>query len=228
MTYSVNEINKELKGWDNGNYFGQWETDKIIESYFDASLKGVCVEVGAANGIKGSNTLYFEQRGWNVLCIEPNPEHIDSLLKHRKNNLFFACAEKEGTFPLTVFKVGERNISSSLTSLNPDKRLVESHRDIINESYTVDVNVKTLTDVLNNHATSTQFGLQKSIDFISIDTEGTELNVLQGFNFEYYDVKLFVIENNYNDPEIEELMKSKGYIKDRRYKINDFYVKGSR
>ena len=67
MTYNVDDINKELKGWDNGIYFGQWETDKIIESYFDVNLKGNCVEVGAANGIKGSNTLYFEQRGWNTM-----------------------------------------------------------------------------------------------------------------------------------------------------------------
>ena len=225
--YNVDDINKELKGWDNGDYFGQWETDRIIESYFDISLAGICVEVGAANGIKGSNTLYFEQRGWNVLCIEPNPEHVSSLLSHRKNNLFFACAEKEGHLPLTVFKVGERNISTSLTSLKPDERLVESHRDIINDRYTIDVDVKTLSDILENYACDTQFGIQKSIDFISIDTEGTELNVLQGFNFKDYDVKLFVIENNYNDPEIEQFMKSKGYIKDQRYKINDFYVKGN-
>ena len=220
-----NDINDELRGWNNGDYFGQWETDKIIESYFNIDEPGVCVEVGAANGIKGSNTLYFEQRGWNALCIEPNPEHVDSLLKHRKNNLFFACAEKQGLFPLTVFKVGEKNISSSLTSLKPDERLVDAHCDIINESYTVDVNVETLADILENHAVNTQFGLQRTIDFISIDTEGTELNVLQGFNFKDYDVKLFIIENNYNDPEIEELMRSKGYMKDRRYKINDFYVK---
>ena len=226
MKYSVDDISKELKGWDNGVYFGQWETDKVIESYFtDTNLKGNCVEVGAANGIKGSNTLYFEQRGWNTLCIEPNPEHIDSLLRHRKNNLFFACAETEGRLPLTVFKVGEKNISTSLTSLVPDKRLIESHKDIINDRYTVEVEVKTLTNLLRTDAITTKFGLQKSIDFISIDTEGTELSVLQGFNFEDYDVKLFVVENNYNDPEIESFMKSKGYKKDRRYKINDFYVR---
>lgn len=225
--YSVDDINKELRGWDNGIYFGQWETDRIIESYFDINAKGNCIEIGAANGIKGSNTLYFEQHGWNALCVEPNPEHIDSLLRHRKNNLFFACAETEGRLPLTVFKVGERNISTSLTSLDPDERLIESHKNIINDRYTVEVEVKTLTSVLQIAATDTNFKPQKNIDFISIDTEGTELSVLRGFDFEDYNVKLFVVENNYGDIEIEDFLKSKGYKKDRRYKINDFYVRES-
>ena len=81
--YSVDQINKELTGLNNGDYYGQWETDKIIKSYFPEGYKGMCIEVGAANGVKGSNTLYFEERGWDVLCIEPHPEHEESLERHR-------------------------------------------------------------------------------------------------------------------------------------------------
>ena len=42
-------------------YYGQFSTDVLIELYFQNKLKGNCVEVGVANGIKGSNTLYFEK-----------------------------------------------------------------------------------------------------------------------------------------------------------------------
>lgn len=218
--YNPNKINEELKGWDNSEYFGQWKTDEVIESYFPNKRNGLCIECGAANGIKGSNTYYFEkQKDWNCLCIEPNPEHRSSLLKHRLYHTICACSDKKGKQVLTIYKVGDNDISSSITSLDPDQRLIEDHKDIINHSYDVEVDVKLLGEVIHDYTG------KKKIDFISIDTEGTELKVLQGFDFGYYDVTLFVIENNYNDPEIEEFMKTKGYKLDQRYKINDFYVK---
>jgi hypothetical protein len=155
MSYDNNKIFNELKGWDNGKYFGQWETDRIIETYFSEGYVGKCIEVGAANGVKGSNTLYFEERGWDVLCIEPNPAHKESLEKYRKFVKYFACSDKKGVLPLNVFKVGENNIMSSVTSLNPDTRLLESHKEIINESYTVDVEVESLTSILENFVEDT-------------------------------------------------------------------------
>ena len=114
---------------------------------------------------------------------------------------------------------------SSLTSLKPDDRLVEAHKDIINEKFIIDVRVETLPWILENAVSGTPFEGGVNIDFISIDTEGTELDVLKGFDFNRYDVKLFVVENNYNDPEIKSFMNTKGFIRDKRYKINDFYIK---
>lgn len=225
MSYNPNLINQEVRGWDNGEFFGQWQTDKIIKSYFPENYKGVCVEVGAADGIKGSNSLYFEQKNWDVLCIEPNPIHFSSLEKHRKNVIRYGCGNKEGTFPLTVFVVGENNITTSLTSLNPDERLVESHKDLINDTYQVDVNVQTLSWILDNETKGTIFENKTKIDFISIDTEGTEIDVLKGFDFDKYDVTLFVVENNYNDSDIFNFMETKGYVRDQRYKINDFFIR---
>ena len=225
MLYDNLKIHQELKGWDNGNYFGQWETDKIIEKYFLEMTSGFCIEVGAANGIKGSNTYYFEKKGWNTLCIEPNIEFSESLEKYRKLTRFYACSHENKKDTLKIFRVGERNIMTSVTSLSPDRRLVESHKELINETYEREVEVLTLTKILKEKVEGTPFENIKKIDFISVDTEGTELDVLKGFDFEQFDVKLFVIENNYEDKEIELFMQSKGYKKDLRYKINDFYTK---
>jgi hypothetical protein len=55
-------------------YYGQFETDKLIEMYCPG-LCGFCVEVGAGDGVRGSNTAHFERnKGWRALCIEPNNE----------------------------------------------------------------------------------------------------------------------------------------------------------
>jgi len=223
--YNVNKNNTELNTQATSKYYGQWETDKIIESYFKNKSDGICIEVGAANGYKGSNTKYFEDIGWDALCIEPNIEHKESLTAHRKFVRYYACGKENKELPLHIFRVGKDDITSSLTSLSPDERLVEDHKEIINDSYKVDVKVRTLNWILENETSDTPFENVVDIDFISIDTEGTELDVIKGLDFDKYSVKLLIIENNYNDDNIEEYMNLMGYKKDKRYKINDFYIK---
>jgi hypothetical protein len=144
--YDVNKNNEELQNYKGGGYFGQWNTDKIIESYFPNRTNGFCIEVGAADGIRGSNTKYFENLGWNTLCIEPNIKYKESLERNRELIRYYACgSDNKDDIELTIFDVGDNNIMSSLTSLVPDKRLVRDHGHLINDKYTVDVNVRTLS-----------------------------------------------------------------------------------
>ena len=199
-------------------YYGQWETDRIIEEYFPYR-DGICVEVGAYDGIKGSNTKLFEDRGWATICIEPNP-YIFKELQQNRNGLCLnlACDNFFGKAELEVFDF-KSNIQSSLTSLRTDKRLINEYSDAINKRHFVRVNVDTLTNIFNS------FSVYHLIDFISIDTEGTELQVLQGLDLIKYKPKLLVVENNYNDSDIEDYLRPYNYNKILRYKVNDFYLK---
>jgi hypothetical protein len=79
--------------------------------------------------------------------------------------------------------------------------------------------MKTLDTILKSYP-----ALDK-IDYISIDTEGTELEVLKGFDIAKWMPKLMVIENNFNDPQIEEYLTTFGYTKVKRLVVNDFYLK---
>jgi hypothetical protein len=63
------------------------------------------------------------------------------------------------------------------------------------------------------------------IDFLSIDTEGTELEVLKGFDMVRWKPKLLVIDNTFGDPEIEDYLYTFGYTKVRRLVETDFYIK---
>ncbi|MBC8411021.1 MAG: FkbM family methyltransferase [Rhodobacteraceae bacterium] len=202
-------------------YHGQFSTDVLIELYFQDVSNGNCVEVGAANGYRGSNTLYFENLGWRTLCIEPNPLFAEKISKTRKEYVQCACgSEYNPESKFTVFDIGEHNIMSSLSGLQPDKRLLKTHDHVINNSYEINVEVKTLDSILEENSFS------RKIDFISIDTEGTELDVLKGLTLTKWDVSLLVVENNFEDSNISDYLLEQGYYKDARWKINDFYIKG--
>jgi len=199
-------------------YYGQRETDRYIDEYFPNQIIGNCVEVGVANGTRGSNTLLFEKRGWNTLCIDPIPKHVAQAKETRKQVLECACSNFNGYDYFTSYDIGENNIQSSLSSLHTDKRLIESHKDIINDTDTFMVRVKRLTAILDEQKWS------KQIDFVSIDTEGTELDVLRGLDLGKYQVKLLVVENNFEDSDVAEYLECFGFEHDQRFFVNDFFV----
>lgn len=198
-------------------YYGQFNTDSIINDYFENSYLGTCFEIGAVDGIMGSNTFYFEQKGWECICVEPNPNYFAQLKNNRKVALNYACGDENlDNQKFTIYELGGNQ--SAISSLVVDQRLVDSHTSLIKDTFTVNVKVRTIDFILE------ELNFNGKIDFMSIDTEGTELNVLKGFNIQKWKPKLLVIENNYNEPEIENYLKNFGYIKDKRVEINDFYV----
>ena len=198
-------------------YYGQFDTDEVIEKLFPKGYIGNCVEVGAYDGIKGSNTLFFEDSGWNCLCVEPIHKQYLKCKQNRIHAVNFACDCYIGLDSFTVFDIGESHINSSLSSLRTDPRLLESHSNLINKIEIEKVHVDTLTNILYRQK------WPKNIDFVSIDTEGTELNVLRGIDFDVFKIKFLVVENNFDDKDITDYLKDFKYKKIDRYRINDFY-----
>lgn len=199
-------------------FFGQFETDKYIKKYFPDNYTGSCIEVGAAHGVASSNTLYFEKKGWRCLCIEPNPNLYKQLVKNRKFCVNYAVSDinKDDVY-FHIFVLPNKD-ETAISSLSFDSRLLESHQ-IIND-YRIKVKVRTLDYILEE----TKF-FDGKLDFISIDTEGTELDVIKGLNLEKYRPKLLVVENNFNDRDIENYLKDFKYVLDFRHVINDFYLR---
>ena len=86
------------------------------------------------------------------------------------------------------------------------------HYDII-KIQTLNIN-----DILKNHNIS-------SIDFLSLDTEGGELEILKSIDFEKYSIKVISVENNYNDKNFEKFLSSKGYKKVKTLCCDEVYLK---
>jgi FkbM family methyltransferase len=194
------------------------DEDNIILEYFPKGYIGNCIEIGAADGIAGSNTYMFEQNGWECLCIEANPKLANKCSQVRKNTLNYAVGKENlPTVNFTIFDVGYNN-ESAISSISVDQRLVEAHKHLIQNTYEISIELKTLDTILG------ETNLFNYIDYVSIDTEGTELDVLKGFDLNKWKPKVLLIENNYEDKEIEEYLLNFKYKKVLRHHVNDFYL----
>jgi len=207
-----------------GRYYGQKvngvRADAIIAEYFPKDYMGTAIEVGATNGITMSNTYYFEQKGWLCLCIEPNSNYFEQLKQNRKHAQPYACGiENAHNVNFTIFQVKRPKNESAISSLLPSAYLLAIHKELILGSRTELVEVRTLDHCIE------EFGLFKNIDFISIDTEGTELDVLKGLDIHKWQPRLFIIENNTYDLDCVAYLKEFGYELGKSHYPNDFFIR---
>lgn len=75
-------------------FYGQFGEEKFINTIFPDKTDGICIEVGAYDGISLSNTLHYEQKGWRVLCIEPIQEAFQKCKQIRKECYQCCVGEK--------------------------------------------------------------------------------------------------------------------------------------
>ena len=194
----------------------QFNEDLVIKNQFPEGFIGTCVDVGAANGVD-SNTYSFELAGWRAVCIEPNKALFNICKENRKLSLNYAVGETNlDNVDFNIITLAGGN-EQACSGLEVDKRLLEQHQCYGPSHRVVKIDVRTLNTIL------TDLNIEK-VDFVSIDTEGTELDVLKGFNLLKYKPRVMVIENNFNEPKIEEYLLEYKYKKFLREHVNDFYI----
>lgn len=178
-------------------YYSQNDQDRILnEAVFCGMRNGVFVDVGALDGILYSNTLMFERElGWTGLCIEPNPDVFSRLIKNRSSIcLEIAISRHEGRLPFVKIEGGTQVLSGLSHSMDPRhcdymKREIEKY----NTSHSVvEVNVRPLTSVLSEHRVA-------EIHYLSVDTEGGEVDALASIDFDTVMVHAITVEAHYNE-----------------------------
>ena len=185
------------KIWDCEKYFfwnekypSQSGQDKIINNFFFKNKKkGYFIEIGAYDGIIGSNCYYFEKYlDWSGIAIEPSPFQFEKLKKNRKCQLLNKAISDE------IKEVEFLEVIEGLTQMSGinDDSFKENFDIISNNkiSKTKSYNLKTITF---DQIVPKNF----DIDYISIDIEGSEMNLLNSINFDNYNVKVISVENNF-------------------------------
>jgi len=168
---------------------------------------GFFVEFGAMDGISGSNTLLLEREfGWSGILAEPNPVWHADLGRYRTARIDHRC----------VFKASGDRVAFAATKYGGLATIAEfvasdGHAQSRVEHEILHIDTVSLNDLLADH------GAPRTIDYVSIDTEGSELAILEAFDFGRWDVRLFSIEHNLTtrEQDIDRLMHSRGY--ERRF-----------
>ncbi len=160
------------------DYFALWVWKKRLSNPHEA----IFVEVGANDSIVGSNTYSLEVMGWNGLLIEPNPTLAVKLEKERRATVKqVACSQVEGTLSIYV-PAG----ASGLAHVINDSEIGNSE-----QGETINVRAVRLTDLLE------QIEFPVNIDYLSIDVEGHEVDVLKGLDLNRFHFQTVTIEHNY-------------------------------
>lgn len=186
--------------------YSQIGQDLNVLKFYKNKKNGFFVEIGASDGIHLSNTYLLEKNyNWRGICVEPIPYHFEFLCKNRPNSLCCNRAIYNETNIQVVFDIAN---NYDLLSGISDK--IDCHKQSVDINKTqILVDTITLNDLLDI-CQAPQF-----IDYLSIDTEGSELEILKSVNLNKYIFGLIDIEHNYVEPkrtQIRELLVSNGYI----------------
>jgi FkbM family methyltransferase len=203
----------------------EYKTDGVAEyllTLFPTTFTGIMLDIGAFDPFWLSSSWLLESFGWEVYCIEPNPNRIDKLTKYRKNvsRLAISNINKDDVelFRFSVPILSE-NGEAAGTGIIDHRQGVsgEYHKSIF--SGTSIVNVRTINWFMENVVKAA------NIDVLSIDVERNEMNVLMGIDFTKYRPKIIVIERlEVEDETQEKFLREKGYSNTHRIAFNDFYI----
>ena len=188
------------------DFKGQFGQDIIAYLCLKNKKNGFYIDIGAYDGIGLSNTYIFEKLGWNGFCVEASPKTFEKLQKNRKCDSYnyAVCSKNIGKTRFLTSSSGELDV---LDIHNTDKHKERIKIESDNNMEYIEVDTITFDELMSNYKDITH------IDFMSLDIEGGELDVLKSINFDKYSFGLITVEYNDNYKEILELMISKGYKK---------------
>lgn len=180
----------------------------LIRAFFEPWQTGFFLDVGTNMPVVLNQTYELEQAGWSGLLFEPQPELEAEIRASRRATLYqIACGPPErNDSRMRLHLLGGQS------SLRPG---TTAHRDEYRE--TVEVPVRTLDSVLEAE------GVDK-VDFVSIDVEGFELDVLRGFSLSRYRPDLILIEDHVRTLELHRYLLAQDYRLIERTFLNNWYV----
>jgi len=206
-----------------GPRYSQLGQDILALAVFGTIKPGFFVEFGGLDGIENSNTFLLETSyGWQGILAEPGKIFHTPLAENRKCLIDHrAVADRTGM----TLEFKETNIELGLSGLtgyfHPNDRHTANRKNSSGQVY--DVTTVSLDDLLDHH------GAPDHIQYLSVDTEGSELEILKNFNFSRRHIGMITVEHNYvvaNRDEIRLLLEAQGYhrVLTNRSHWDDWYL----
>jgi len=187
-------------------YYSQFGADKYLnENYFHDKPSGRFIDIGAHDGITGSNTMFFEKLGWDGICFEPMPQAFEKLCRNRMCLLSNkALADFNGYADFVNIEGYSEQLSGLLENYSDEHRQrVERELSEMKQSYTT---IKVMCGLFNN-----EIPFCGAIDILSIDTEGSESKIIKSIDFNKFHFNFIIAEFNYDDKDLINFLNLKGY-----------------
>jgi FkbM family methyltransferase len=194
----------------------QFGEDRILEGIFRDCARGYCAEVGAYDGLTGSTTLASGRKGRSCLLVEPNPDLLEQIRRNRGCAVDGrAASAREGD---ETFYVADH--VEQMSTLELDHRHHRWVREVGGELRATTVRTAPLDTMLEDAGLS-------QLDFVTIDVEGHELDVLQGLTLERFRPRVVIIEENvpHRRTDVAKHMASHRYVNFRRTGVNEWYAR---
>ena len=206
-------------------YYAIDDIDVKLQKYLSYN-NGFFIEVGANNGINQSNTFYLEKkRNWTGVLIEPAPNNYLLCRQNRSNrNHFFCNACVSFSYKGKYVKMAYSNLVSTSFNLDSDilnpllqaQKGMPSYKE--NEIPLFGAIARTMNDILIASSAP------QNIDFLSLDVEGAELEVLKGIDFNEYHFKYILVECR-DINRLETFLNKTGYRLIEKLSFHDYLFK---
>ncbi|WP_269625338.1 tetratricopeptide repeat protein [Prochlorococcus marinus] len=216
----LNNINLKFKATCLRNFRhsqSQFRQDLFALSELNFKEKGFFVEFGSCDGFIGSNSYLLEKFfNWNGILAEPATFWHKELKKNRSVKIETKCVWRSSGEDIFF------NEPSTFKQMGSIESFYNTKKEYIEETKRYIVKTISLLDLLDINKAP------KNIDYLSIDTEGSEYEILKAFDFERYRFKVITCEHNFTPmrEKIYYLLTKKGY--ERKFtnisRVDDWYV----
>jgi FkbM family methyltransferase len=220
-----NELDTQVERNFGKTSFSQEGEDILLSRIFEDRETGFYVDIGAHHPQRFSNTMFFYQKGWRGINIDALPGSMEAFRKERPEDINLEIAVSDKVEELRFYIFNDLALSTF------SRTLAEEYKQKDEYSVAGEILLKTcrLEDIFIEHLLPGQ-----RIDFMSVDVEGFEINVLKSNNWKIYRPQVILTEflefdfNNFPDTELYCFMKNNGYsffAKTRNtviFKLNEF------
>ncbi len=158
------------------------------------------------------------------MAVEPASDVFEKLAANRKCHVVQGCVSHQSGTATFLELVGNANMYSTLKAHNTGltaRRIRKRKKRQNSELREIEVNCYTISDLAH------KFGF-KQIDFLSLDTEGGELEILKSIDFESTPVSVISVENNWRTFDIKKYLESNGFIHMGTFDVDEIYLFGGK
>lgn len=188
--------------------YGQDGEDLVLSRYFEGQSKGFFIDVGAHHPARFSNTYMFYKKGWKGINIDAQlgTKALFDRVRPRDINIECGVAKENGVLVYHRFNEPALNTFDEQEAKLKDKipyKIIEK----------IEVQVRRLEDILDEYIEECT-----EIDFMSVDVEGLDLDVLRSNNWNKYRPRYILAETlrvdieNLHTCEIVQFLVQKGYV----------------